>query len=78
MMPKQRDLKTVRSVLERHRAEITRRFEAVGTGIGRSGDEYVITVYLGHAGHPPSGEVTVAGIRLKFEITGEFRPQNHR
>lgn len=78
MMPKQRDLKTVSSVLERHRAEITRRFEAVGTGIGKSDGEYVITVYLGHTGHPPNGEVTIEGIRLKFEITGEFRPQNHR
>lgn len=78
MMPKQRDLKTVSSVLERHRAEITQRFEAVGTGIGKSDGEYVITVYLGHTGHPPNGEVTIEGIRLKFEITGEFRPQNHR
>lgn len=78
MMPKQRDLKTVRSVLERHRAEITRRFEAFGTGIGKSDGEYVITVYLGHTGRPPNGEVTIEGIRLKFEITGEFRPQKHR
>jgi hypothetical protein len=77
-MPSQRDLETVRSVLERHRAEITSRFEAVGTGIGRAGDDYVITVYLGHTGHPPDGEVTVEGIRLQFEITGEFRPHSHR
>ena len=66
------DLENVRRVLEAHREEIARRFDAVGTGIGKSGSDYVITVYLKKAGDRPEHEVAVEGIPLRFEVTGEF------
>jgi len=66
------DLEAVRRVLDAHREEIQRRFGAVGTGIGKRGSEYVITVYLKAAKDRPESDVAVEGIELKFEVTGEF------
>ena len=65
-------LENVRRVLEAHRGEIMRRFDALGTGIGKSGTDYVITVYLKKAGDRPDQDVAVEGIPLRFEVTGEF------
>ncbi len=68
------DIDVVRRVLEAHREDITRRFNAVGTGIGQDGADYVITVYLRDSKDRPNQEVSIEGVRLKFEVTGPFRP----
>lgn len=67
------DFQTARQVLNRHREELTSRFHALGTGIGKAGDEYVFTVYLQRPEDLPEGEVRVEGFRLNFTVTGDFQ-----
>jgi hypothetical protein len=70
------DLEAVRRILDAHRQQITRRYDAVGTGIGKDGSDYVITVYLKDASHQSASEVSIEGVRLKFVVTGPFRPHS--
>ena len=57
------DVEAVRRVLEAHREEVTRRYDAVGTGIGKDGADYVITVYLKGVKDRPEQEVAIEGVR---------------
>lgn len=75
-----RSLDSVRAVLAEHRDEITRRFAAHGTGIGRPEPDgpYVITVYVADAVAVPPGPLSIDGIPLRFEPTGPFRAHGDR
>jgi len=67
------DFQTARQVLNRHRDELTTRFHALGTGIGKAGGEYIFTVYLQGPEEVPEREVVVEGFRVNFQVTGEFQ-----
>jgi hypothetical protein len=71
-----RSLDEVRAVLATHRADITRRFSAVGTGIGRPDPDgpYVITVYI--ADLPSAPPAVIDGVPLNFQVTGPFRAED--
>jgi hypothetical protein len=73
-----KDQEAVRRVHELHREEIVRRYQAAGTGVGRVRDEFVIVVYLKSAKDRPQEPATVEGVPLKFEVTGEIKPQKAR
>ncbi|MDQ2898970.1 MAG: hypothetical protein M3Y07_04120 [Acidobacteriota bacterium] len=77
-MENPKDLEAVRRVLAEHRDDIVARYHAVGTGIGRNENEYVITVYLRVAKDRPLEPVSIEGVRLNFEVTGEIRPHGLR
>lgn len=67
------ELDHVRSVLARHRKDITERYRALGTGIGkrsRADPTRVIVVYLESAADRPTEPASVEDIPLKFEVTG--------
>jgi hypothetical protein len=70
------DEASVRRVLDAHRQEIMQRFHAVGVGLGRDGADYVVTVFLSSEDDRPRVEVSIEGVRLKFEVTGPFRAQS--
>jgi hypothetical protein len=72
------DFQAAREVLNRHREELTSRFHALGTGIGKDGGKYIFTVYLRAAEDVPDSEVLVEGFRVNFEVTGEFQLHNKR
>ncbi|WP_320065243.1 hypothetical protein [Micromonospora sp. RTGN7] len=68
-------LDAVRRVLAARRADILRRYCAVGTGIGRPDPTgpYVITVYVTDPALVPGGEERVDGVALHFVPTGPFQ-----
>lgn len=68
------DLESVKALFAERKSEILGRYNAVGGGIGRNDNEYVITVYLRSKADMPAGLVRIDGVRLRFEITGEIRP----
>lgn len=73
------DLGSVRAVLERHKQEILRSYNAVGVGVGKDEEvpeSYVIVVYLESADARPNLPVVVDGVPLRFKITGQFKPYN--
>jgi hypothetical protein len=67
-----KDLESVRTLFAAHKDEILRRYGAVGGGIGRNENEYVITVYLRSKNDSPAEPVSIEGVRVRFEVTGEF------
>ncbi len=71
------DLESVRQVLAQHKDEILKTYQAVGVGIGKqnlSDKSYVISVYLRSLNDLPAGPVSVDGVPLKFEVTGQIKP----
>jgi hypothetical protein len=71
------DPQIVGQVLDRHRDEIVRRFNATGSGVGKrdpADDTHVIVVYLRSADDIPADPVFIEGIPVKFVVTGEIRP----
>lgn len=68
------NLERVQQVLERNKDEILRRYKAVGVGIGKRENGYVITVYLKSKSDVPTELQTIQGVPVHFEVTGEFRP----
>lgn len=69
-------LAAIRTVLDTYRAEITRRYGAVGAGITRPepAGPYVITVYLRGWEQVPAHPHQVAGLPLRFVVTGPDTP----
>lgn len=70
-----RDLESVRTLLARHRDELTARYGAVGLGVGRESlddDEYFLVVYLPPSAEKPPGEVSIESVPVIFEITGRI------
>ncbi|MET8091277.1 hypothetical protein [Micromonospora sp. NPDC005220] len=67
-------LEAVRAVLAAHRADLTRRYAAVGTGIGRPDPSgpYVITIYVTDPASVPVTSESVDGVPLRFVLTGPF------
>ncbi|MEV1154402.1 hypothetical protein AB0J27_03200 [Micromonospora chokoriensis] len=68
-------LDAVRATLAAHRADLTRRFAAVGTGIGRPDPSgpYVITVYVSDPALVAVTSESVDGVALHFVLTGPFQ-----
>ncbi|MGC4747106.1 hypothetical protein ACLQ28_15820 [Micromonospora sp. DT201] len=73
-MAEPNSLDAVRAVLATHRADLTRRFAAVGTGIGRPdpAGPYVITVYVTDPVLVALTSERVDGVALRFVLTGPF------
>jgi len=68
------NLERVQQVLERNKDEILRRYKAVGVGLGKRVNDYIITVYLKSKNNVPTELQMIEGVPLHFEVTGEFRP----
>ncbi|GAA2184185.1 hypothetical protein [Micromonospora lupini] len=68
-------LDNVRAVLAAHRTDLTRRYAAVGTGIGRPDPSgpYVITVYVTEPALVARTDESVDGVALRFVLTGPFQ-----
>ena len=66
-----------RQVRNRHRDELLGRFQAVGLGIGKQdaadGGGYAIVVYLDSERDRPKVPVSVEGVPVRFEVTGQVR-----
>lgn len=72
------DLAGVRNYFKLHKQEIMQRYQAHGIAIGKKHPEdnaYVIVVYLDNGLAVPQGPITLDGIELKFEVTGQFTLQ---
>jgi len=67
-----KDLESVRTLFAAHKSELLGRYGAVGAGIGINGDEYVITIYLRSKNDSPAEPASIEGVRMRFEVTGEF------
>lgn len=78
-MAETHSLESVRAVLEAHRAELTQRCSAVGTGIGRPDPSgpYVITVYVADPADVPPDPGAIDGVPLRFEVTGSFHARSN-
>jgi hypothetical protein len=70
-----RNLEDVKAVKRRHEADIIKRYQAIGMGIGKVGAEYVFVVYLPAKRTDIKEPVLVEGVRLKFEVTGRIKTQ---
>ena len=68
-----RNLDTVKALKRKHEAEIMRRYGATGVAIGKSGDEYVIVVYLAAKRADIEEPVVIEGVRLQFQVTGPLK-----
>lgn len=76
-----RDLQSVRTLLARHRDELTARYGAVGLGVGRESlddDEYFLVVYLPPSAEKPPGDVSIETVPVLFEITGRIEISTER
>ncbi|MGC4876656.1 hypothetical protein ACLQ26_10410 [Micromonospora sp. DT43] len=67
-------LDNVRAVLAAHRTDLTRRYAAAGTGIGRPDPSgpYVISVYVTDPALVARTGESVDGVPLRFVLTGPF------
>ena len=65
----------MRAVKRAREEALIAQYGAVGLGIGRQGDAYVLVVYLRAAREGLAEPVFVDGVRLKFEVTGRFGVQ---
>ena len=66
----------VSEILDRHRDQIVRDFNAIGSGVGKrqlDDDAYVIVVYLRTPRMASAEPVFIEGIPVDFVVTGEIR-----
>lgn len=65
----------MRAVKRAREQALIAQYGAVGLGIGKQDDRYVLVVYLPAAREDLAAPVFVDGVRLKFEVTGRFGVQ---
>jgi hypothetical protein len=69
----------VLAVHDRHRDELVKTFNAVGSGVGKESsadDSFMIVVYLRSSRDAPSEPVLVEDVPLSFIVTGEIQRQS--
>lgn len=69
------DLENIRAIFSRDKREIVKKYGGTGTGIGKSGDDYIIVIYTDDPKKKTDEPLFWENIPVKIEYTGKFTIQ---